>query len=58
MAALVASGTVTGDAAGVAQFVRENLDALDTAQLGEYFGFHDDLAVCLYSKVQSCFKQL
>lgn len=41
---LVASGTVSKDPAAIAAFLREHKESMDTTQIGEYFGHHEELA--------------
>jgi len=45
MDSLLASGTVEGTPESIATFLREHKEALDTTQIGEYFGHHEDQAV-------------
>ena len=45
MDSLLASGTVEETPEAIANFLRQHKESLDTTQIGEYFGHHDDLAV-------------
>lgn len=45
MASLIASGTVEDDPVAIAKFLREHRSLLDSTQVGEYFGHHEDHAV-------------
>lgn len=45
MDALLASGTVSDSPEEIAAFLREHREVLDTMQIGEYFGHHEEQAV-------------
>ena len=45
MASLIGSGTVRNSPPAIAAFLREHKDELDTTQIGEYFGHHEEQAV-------------
>ena len=45
MASLIGSGTVRNAPTAIAAFLREHKDELDTTQIGEYFGHHEEQAV-------------
>ena len=45
MESLLASGTVEPAPEAIASFLRQHKESLDTTQVGEYFGHHEDLAV-------------
>lgn len=45
MVSLIGSGTVEDDPAAVATFLRDQRESLDSTQLGEYFGHHEEQAV-------------
>ena len=45
MASLIGSGTVEEDPTAVATFLRDQHESLDSTQIGEYFGHHEDQAV-------------
>ena len=48
MDALLASGTIASSAPAIAEFLREHKDVLDTMQIGEYFGHHEEQAVSFF----------
>ena len=45
MGSLIGSGTVENDPAAVATFLRDQRESLDSTQVGEYFGHHEEQAV-------------
>lgn len=47
MQSLIASGTVGGDPAAIAAFLRERREVLDPTQVGEYFGHHEEQAIAV-----------
>lgn len=47
MDSLIASGTVESQPAAIATFLREQRDLLDSTQVGEYFGHHEEQAIAV-----------
>ena len=57
MDSLLASGTVEKEAPAIAAFLREHHELLDSMQIGEYFGHHEDQAVSTDSRGSPSFPQ-